>query len=854
MRNQYFLNVASQALGRFCSAGTNLIISIAIARVLGADVFGQYSYVITTVGIAMIMAELGTTAVLSKDLAQVGVSAAQYWGNFILLRIGLSVLTILIAIAGGYFVRHDLFGYVLLCTLFLPFLASRFVDPVFQVYKKPWFSLYASASYALIYFVGSMVALFAWKSLWPMLLVFVGSNVIYTVVSFSLTWRVLKPKFAVRPDVLKRILTVSAPLAVSALFTNINSRADIFMLSSMKSDLDVGIYAAAYRCLDLVGVMSAVLINPILPILAGDAVTDRWALKQRYAKLTELVALVALPVAILVPYFSPLLIEIVYGPSFAASAQVLNILAWVGVLFFFSLSGTAVCLSVGVVRHGYWNAALAACVNVALNLYLIPKYSYLGSAWATLISEICMLSVCQYFVLKSLGRIFSNWLWAEIIGANLLLYFLLKVYSAKFGAPLAILLALSVYLLVTCLPRIVTSAQLSLRLRNLRRSAVKGYIVLNRVIEKLRDRPAHEGVGAVTPEARQRLSELVVVITGSSRGIGLAIAGAFADSGASVVINGRDRTSLDQALVQLRERRGRVIAVAADLAQPEGAATLIASALGAYGKIDVLINNAGQPGPMEKRIWELRPDEWQSLMGANVSSAFHCSAELIRWASDHRHHARIINVSSGVVGHGAPGLGAYTVSKEALEGLTISIAADCSDREPLVSVLSIRPRSVRTGMTKGFYSAAEYAMMDAPEVLAPIFLYAASAPVHEIQGKSLSELAFSADPAGEIKLSNRYSAVQILRPTPEYLMHDLTQQDHGSTYMHLLQNPIGHYAGVAQAIGERIHGSEIHGYPDPHYSELRRALSRHHDLDPSCFSFGPGASELLDRSLRTFSN
>ena len=144
--------------------------------------------------------------------------------------------------------------------------------------------------------------------------------------------------------------------------------------------------------------------------------------------------------------------------------------------------------------------------------------------------------------------------------------------------------------------------------------------------------------------------------------------------------------------------------------------------------------------------------------------------------------------------------------------------------------------------------------MDATESLIPIFLYCATAPVQEINGKSLSEPAFAADPRGEIILNNTLAAIRPWRPQPDYLQPDEHTRalDKSGAYMHFLQNPRGVYPTVVQTLEARLPYRDLHDYPDPEYTELRASISRRYGLDTNGITLGTGSIDLLDRAIRTF--
>jgi len=442
-KKTYLANVSAQGLGRVFSTAVSITVYILIARILGPDIFGQYSYILVFWGLFVVVADFGTQVVFARDIAQIKESANIYWGNFLFLRIGLSLLMIIPAVTVAFYLRQDLFYYILTGCLFLPFLSSRFFEPLYQVYHRPWYSTYSALIFGLLYLFLVLFALIFSRKLLPVTLAYIGSNVIYTVVLFYLALKLLKPKFEIKEKVLKNILKLAAPIGVASLFTTVNSYADIFMLANMASDLEVGIYNAAYRFLDMVVMLAVILMNPLIPIFSKQAVDDRKLLKKNYTQLIEFLAIFTIPVALIAPYISPLLVSLMFGKAFLASAEVLNILAWVGVLVFFSLSTVPVCIAIGVVHFAWWNAALAAAVNIFLNYQWIPQYSYIGSAYATLICEIILVGITMFYIIKHMGNVFRWSQWTRIILANLVLCLILLTFG-KLGTSV-ILLGIVVY-------------------------------------------------------------------------------------------------------------------------------------------------------------------------------------------------------------------------------------------------------------------------------------------------------------------------------------------------------------------------------------------------------------------------
>ena len=399
-------------------------------------------------------------------------------------------------------------------------------------------------------------------------------------------------------------------------------------------------------------------------------------------------------------------------------------------------------------------------------------------------------------------------------------------------------------------------------IQSTRRFLVKLWLLSKKLIQYSHSFLGKHPNNALNPDIHDsslnhELVDSVVIITGSSKGIGLALAEIFLENKATVVINGRNRDALKNSLAKLQSKYAKVTAIAADAATAAGATLLVEESVKRFGKVDILINNAGTIGDANKTLWEVSESQFNHVLKTNVTGPFLCSKELILWAKKAGHSIRIVNVSSGIVNLGAPRLSAYAISKMALEGLTLSIEEDCKDcASPPVVVVSIKPRSVQTDMTRSFFRTTEYALFDSPAVLGPAFLFAATASAGQIMGKSLSEPTFQADPDGETVLNNRFSGIKptIISPaifTPE---NTLPGVDRSGAHLHLMQNAFHMNPAVAQTLATALNDAEMHGYPDPNYTNLRIVLAEQLGVSQDSLLFGPGSSQIIEYCIEVFAN
>src|SRR5919199_6047662 len=194
----------------------------------------------------------------------------------------------------------------------------------------------------------------------------------------------------------------------------------------------------------------------------------------------------------------------------------------------------------------------------------------------------------------------------------------------------------------------------------------------------------------------------VAVVTGSSKGIGKAIALEFANAGYSVVINARNEEELKQAANDISNSikdAGRIVSIPGDISQEPVCISLIESAVRQFGRIDVLVNNAGIGGE-SKKINELTEKDWDEVIDINLKGAFLCTREAVKnmMKDGNNSNYSIINISSVHEQTPQPESAPYAASKGGMQMLTKTIALELAEKG--IRINGIAPGAIATDMNK----------------------------------------------------------------------------------------------------------------------------------------------------------
>jgi len=197
-----------------------------------------------------------------------------------------------------------------------------------------------------------------------------------------------------------------------------------------------------------------------------------------------------------------------------------------------------------------------------------------------------------------------------------------------------------------------------------------------------------------------RLEDKVAIITGASDGLGRVMASLFSAEGAQLVLAARRAEHLTETVRQVHDAGGTAVAVTTDVTDEKQVEAMVDAAIDTYGRVDVLMNNAAQPGT-DLHIWEQTLDNWNATIAIDVTAAMLCSREVLRKSMIERRSGSIVNVSSTASWQGIARKSHYGVAKAGLRTLTKVVAREVGPHGIRVNCLV--PGGIQTDLLRNYW-------------------------------------------------------------------------------------------------------------------------------------------------------
>jgi len=393
-------NTSALFIAQVVSSAVSLIFGVVIARELGDSIFGKFAFGLAFTEIFSIFISLGYNTLIVRDVSRDKTLVNKYVNNIFIFRVIFSlVLFVIIVITINLMHYPDdtkIAVYLLGIFQILEALANIF-KVTFRAFERMELEAAIIVTVNLISLPIMLIVISLGYGLIEISLVYVTIGLMDFLFSIILCGKkitMLKREFDY--DFFKKTIPAAISLSMLAIFGLIYVKIDTVMLSFMKGDAVVGWYNAAYYLVQGFKVFPQLVMSALFPLMSLSFVSSKEKLKRIYERAFKYLFIIGLPMAVGITLLADKIILLIYGPNFQNSIIALQILSWDVVLVF--LLGCISFLLVSIERQ-HQMAILAGCtalINIVLNIILIPAYSYIGSAFATIVAESFLLVAYLY--------------------------------------------------------------------------------------------------------------------------------------------------------------------------------------------------------------------------------------------------------------------------------------------------------------------------------------------------------------------------------------------------------------------------------------------------------------------------
>ncbi len=442
-------------------------VNIYIAQYLGAEGFGILSLAIALTGIFAIFTDLGLNVLTTREVTRDKSSTNKYLINTSIIKIFLAFLT-----SGLIFITVNIIGYteevsyiIYIFTLTVIFTAfTNIFNSIFQAYEKMEYMSLGNILNSAVLFTGVIIGVIHKLNIFFFATVYLVASLL--VLAYSLIayfWKFPKLKINVDLSFWKSTLKEALPFGVTNIFGSIYYWIDSIMLSKIVGNEVVGWYNAAYRLMFVFLAIYTVYLSAIFPVMSKFYKTSDEYLQFSYERSYKYLLILSLPIAAGTTLLADKIILLIYGTGYIPAIFAFQILIWtIPLMFINGLSGyllSAVNRQIVLTKITFMGAIL----NIILNLILIPKFSFIGSSIATVVTELSISPILIHLLLKanytdkrSLSKDFP-----KIIVSNMIMAISIIILR-DINLLLTILIALIVYFVSICLFKVLDEIDISL--------------------------------------------------------------------------------------------------------------------------------------------------------------------------------------------------------------------------------------------------------------------------------------------------------------------------------------------------------------------------------------------------------
>ncbi|MFA6431793.1 MAG: flippase [Candidatus Margulisiibacteriota bacterium] len=435
----------------------NFLAVVYLARVLGAENFGWMQFAIAILAYLTLFVDSGLSLFGIREIAREKTAAAKIVLNIYILRIIIGLIVFIAAYITVLFMPINTNIKLILLGTFI-FVFSKVFSPewVFQGLEKMEYVAMYKMFFASLYMGTILLFVKINTDILPAVYIRSFLGLLASVLFIFILYKViLRLDFKdVQPGLWKRYFWLAMPLGASTIMIQIYNNMDTVMLGIMDKPQVVGYYNAAYQIYYAGLGIFYVWLATAIPIMSYRIKENYLGAERFINKFSKISLLAVIPLVFLIALAAPLIIKILYGQEYFPAALALRFLIWnLIIVAIGSIYGALILMAAGKFNEFFKATLFGALVNVVLNFVLIPPYSFVGAAVATLIAETLSMIIACYYAKKVIPIWISGYLFRAAIFSLLAsaVYVLISIWTDSLSIMLQLLIGAMSFVLTYAL-------------------------------------------------------------------------------------------------------------------------------------------------------------------------------------------------------------------------------------------------------------------------------------------------------------------------------------------------------------------------------------------------------------------
>lgn len=403
-KNAYWVS-----LGQFLQMALALAVVPVATRYLGDERFGVYSLAGVLMYFVFLFNDLGLNTYFTREVARDTAQAQRWFAQAMSLKLA-TLFPALLVLAVLWFLpalnTEARWAVVIFCGYGILSSFFQLSFAVFRAYERMGYETFILVVEKFIT-SGFGIALLVqgYGLLWFCGVFLVGGAVSLALSLFLIHKKFFPLQFSLEPEFSRTLLRQALPFGLSMFLINVYDRIDILMLTAMANASEVGLYAAVYKLLSLTNLVPTILVTALFPALSREAALGSEEAARIFTKGLKYLTFLALPMIAGAMVLAEELVVFMFGAEFQKAAPALQILSWVSGILFLNIFLATILTAANYQKKLVLVQICGLLTNISLNWYLIPKYSFVGAALATLATEGLVFVFCLFFAMIRITRL-----------------------------------------------------------------------------------------------------------------------------------------------------------------------------------------------------------------------------------------------------------------------------------------------------------------------------------------------------------------------------------------------------------------------------------------------------------------